>query len=152
MHKRKGALVNSSALVSLKLCIFFCLFLSFSALFILFIFFSAFLPLFYLSLSFSIPFPPSLILSASYLCFIPLLPFIYLLYPFCSFWPLLFLSLFIPLIYLSIFPFTFHSCLVLFPYYLFYPCSCLLYLCVFPLLYLLLFRCSDYSSDVSISL
>ena len=154
-------LVNSSALVSLKLCIFFCLFLSFSALFILFIFFPAFLPLFYLSLSFSIPFPPSLILSASYLCFIPLLPFIYLLYPFYSFSLLLFLSLFIPLIYLSIFPFTFHSCLVLvlIPYYLFYPCSCPslslcvpFYLSLLSLLYLLLFRCSDYSSDVSISL
>ena len=111
MHKRKGVLANSSALVSLKLCIFFCLFLSFSALFILFIFFSAFLPLSHPSLSFSIPFSPSLILSASYLCFIPLLPFIYLLYPFLLFLAFIilkpfyspYLSLYIPF-YLSFLP------------------------------------------------
>ena len=140
MHKRKGALANSSALLSLKLCIFFCLFLSFFCPFP--VLFNLFLPLSHPSLSFSIPFPPSLILSASYLCFIPLLPFIYLLYPFCFFFLLLFLSLFIPLIYLSIFPFTFHSCLVfaLIPLLSLLPlflslfisvCSLLSFLCLF---------------------
>ena len=67
MHKRKGVLANSPALVSLKLCIFFRLFppffvllypfsafFTFSALFILFIFFSAFLTLPCLLLSFYI--------------------------------------------------------------------------------------------------
>lgn len=102
MHKRKGVLASSLALFPLKLCIFFAFFCPFSA---FLTFFNLFLPLSHPSLSFSIPFPPSLILSASYLCFIPLLPFIYLLYPFCSFWLLLFLSLFIPLIYLCVFPF-----------------------------------------------
>ena len=140
MHKRKGVFANSSALLSLKLCIFFRPFLYFFAIFYLF---PPFFNLFYPFSTFS-----SLIFRSV----------TFLLYPFYSF---LFLKPFYNLFYLfiisfislySLLPFILALSLLLFPYYLFYPCSCLLYLCVFPLLYLLLFRCSDYSSDVSISL
>ena len=122
MHKRKGALADSSALVSLKLCIFFRPFLYFFAIFYLF---PPFFNLFYPFSTFS----PLIFRSVTFL-----------LYPFYSF---LFLKPFYNLFYLFIFPFTFHSCLVfaLIPLlsfiYLFYPCSCLsslLCLCVFPLL------------------
>ena len=121
MHKRKGVLVNSPALVSLKLCIFFCLFLSFSALFILFIFFSAFLTLPCLLLSFYILFhllllfPPLIFALFRYLIF----PFHILLYSSTAF---IFLSLVItsiPFPYLLYIPLC--TLFILCPYS-FYPC------------------------------
>ena len=69
MHKRKGALVNSPALVSLKLCIFFRLF------FVLFCSFISFFCLFYLFC----PFYPFYIL---FRFFNSSLPFVILLYPY----------------------------------------------------------------------
>ena len=132
MHKRKGALANSSALLSLKLCIFFCLFLSFSCPFsVLFNLFTSFLPFLILFYPFSIFFYSFRLLSLLYsaftiylssLSFLLFLAFI-ILKPFYS--P--YLSLYIPF------------------YLLFLPCLCsysliisftlvpvLIYLCVFP--------------------
>ena len=136
MHKRKGALANSSALLSLKLCIFFCLFLSFSCpfpvLFLSFLtFFTSFPPFFILFYPFSTFFNSFRLLSLLYsaftiylssLSFLLFLAFI-ILKPFYS--P--YLSLYIPF------------------YLLFLPCLCsysliisftlvpvLIYLCVFP--------------------
>ena len=141
MHKRKGVLVNSPALVSLKLCIFFRLFSSFfvllypfsafftfSALFILFIFFSAFLTLPCLLLSFYILF--------HLLLLFPILPLIFrsvtfLLYPF--FTAFYFLGLFI-ISFISLY-FLLPFILDLIPLLSLYPCSSLLCLCVFPFIF-----------------
>ena len=132
MHKRKGVLANSSALVSLKLCIFFCLFLSFSCPFpVLFNLFTSFPPFFILFYPFFTFFNSFRLLSLLYsaftiylssLSFLLFLAFI-ILKPFYS--P--YLSLYIPF------------------YLLFLPCLCsysliisftlvpvLIYLCVFP--------------------
>ena len=123
--------MNSSALLSFKLCIFF---LPFSALFLSFFYpFSAFLTLPYLLLPFLYPFTPSFLFSSIlfqlFCCLIPLftIPQSFISYSFILIKPFyVFISLY-SILALS---------LLLFPYYLFYPCSCLsslLYLCVFPL-------------------
>ena len=109
--------MNSLALFPLKLCIFFCLFLSFSALFILFIFFSAFLTLPCLLLSFYILLHLFSFSSAlfRYLIF----PFHILLYSSTAF---IFLSLVItsiPFPYLLYIPLC--TLFILCPYS-FYPC------------------------------
>ena len=134
MHKRKGALANSSVLVSLKLCIFFLpfpvLFLSFPVLFC--------------------PFYPFYILFRLFTSF---LPFLILFYPFSTFSPLMFCL--IPLFNISLsYPFIlFHSFYILKPCYNLYSFSLSsLYSPLYFLYSLPLFRCSDYSSDVSISL
>ena len=171
MHKRKSVLVNSSALFSLKLCIFFRLFSSFfrlfSSFFYLFCLFPPFSVFFYVFfcpfISFSIPFPP----------FNSSLPFVILLYPyphsFYSFLPfsLLYSALFrnhLFLIFYSykaffrLYRFIFYSCLILaliifylslLPLFLSPLSLCVpFYLSLNSLLYLLLFLfmcslCSD---------
>ena len=88
MHKRKGVLANSSALVSLKLCIFFCLFLSFSCPFLPFLSFLYSFPPFYLFSTFPYPFLSLfhilLLFSPLMFCLIPLFN-ISLSYPFILF-------------------------------------------------------------------
>ena len=134
MHKRKGALANSSVLVSLKLCIFFCLFLSFSCPFLPFLSFLYSFPPFYLFSTFPYPF---LSLFHILLLFSPLM--------FCLI-PLFNISLSYPFI-------LFHSFYILKPCYNLYSFSLSsLYSPLYFLYSLPLFRCSDYSSDVSISL
>ena len=159
--------MDSLALVSLKLCILFRLFLSF----------------FYLFLSFSAFFRPFLFFYILFLPFLPFLPFLILflffsiLFPpysallnlpclLLSFYIIIHILLLFPtfshLIFCLIPPFTIpqsfisYSFILIRPFYVFILALSLLlfpyYLCVFPLLYLLLFRCSDYSFDVSISL
>ena len=143
MHKRKGALANSSALLSLKLCIFFCLFLSFSCpfpvLFLSFLtFFTSFPPFFILFYPFSTFFNSFRLLSLLYSAFTIYLSSL----SFLLFLAFIILKPFYSLIYLSIFPFTFHSCLVfaLIPLLSLLPlflslfisvCSLLSFLCLF---------------------
>ena len=122
MHKGKGVLVDSPALLPLKLCIFFRLFLSF---FRLFLSFFRFFYLFCLSLSFFypflIPFPPySALLNLPCLLlssYIPLLLF------FPTFPPLMFCL--IPLFNISLsYPLIlFHSFYILKPCYNLYSFS-----------------------------
>ena len=127
MHKGKGVLVNSSALVSLKLCIFF----AFSC---------PFLPFLY-------SFPPFYLFST-----FPY-PFLSLFHILLLFSPLMFCL--IPLFNISLsYPFIlFHSFYILKPCYNLYSFSLSsLYSHLYFIYSLPLFRCSDYSSDVSISL
>lgn len=108
MHKRKGGLLNSSALLPSKLCIFFRLFLSFSCPFsVFFPLFTSFPPFFILFYPFSTFFNSFRLLSLLYsaftiylssLSFLLFLAFI-ILKPFYS--P--YLSLYIPF-YLSFLP------------------------------------------------
>ena len=138
MHKRKGVLTNSSALVSLKLCIFFCLFLSFSC-----------------------PFSSFFVLLYPFSAFLPFLPFLILFYPFSTFFnsfrllSLLYsaftiylssLSFLLFLAFIILKPFYSPYLSLYIPFYLsFLPCLCsysliisftlvpvLIYLCVFP--------------------
>ena len=131
MHKRKGALANSPALFSLKLCIFFafscpflCLFLSF---YILFLSFSAFL---------SLPCPFVILLYPYPSSFCSLLSFFHL---FASYIPPYF-ALYSPIIYffsLSLIPYIFSVFPFVLPYTLHSICSSLL-----SLLYLLALQCT----------
>ena len=111
MHKRKGVLANSSALVSLKLCIFFRLFLSF------FYLFSAFSCPFLPFLSFLYSFPPFYLFST-----FPY-PFLSLFHILLLFSPLMFCL--IPLFNISLsYPFIlFHSFYILKPCYNLYSFS-----------------------------
>ena len=151
MHKRKGVLANSSALVSLKLCIYFRLFLSFFYPFSAFFTFSV---LFCLSLSFLYPFLSFFPPYSALLNLPSLLLFFYILFHLL----LLFLHLIfclIPLFNISLsYPFIlFHSFYILKPCYNLYSFSLSsLYSLLYFLYSLPLFRCSDYSFEVSISL
>ena len=132
MHKRKSVLVNSSALVSLKLCIFFRLFPPF---FVLFCSFISFFCLFYLFC----PFYPFYIL---FRFFNSSLPFVILLYPyphsFYSFPPfrILYSALFLNHLFLIFY--SYKAFLRLYLSISFYLLSLLLfpcYLCVFPFIF-----------------
>ena len=114
MHKRKGALANSPALFSLKLCIFF----AFSCPF--FAFFCPFISFFY-------PFPPFYLFPALLLSFYILIHLLFILfYPFSTFSPLIFhpISLYILQSFIS------------FPYLLSLICS-MYFLLYFLILYIL---------------
>lgn len=130
MHKRKGVLANSSALVSLKLCIFFRLFLSFSVLFcpfypfyILFRLFTSFLPFLILFYPFSTFFYSFRLLCSALFRYL-IFPFHILLYSSTAF---IFLSLVITSI-----PF---------PYLLYIPLCTSFILCPYSVVVIILLMC-----------
>ena len=127
MHKRKGVLVSSSALVSLKLCIFFCLFLSFSCPFypfyILFRLFTSFLPFLILFYPFSTFFYSFRLLCSALFRYL-IFPFHILLYSSTAF---IFLSLVITSI-----PF---------PYLLYIPLCTSFILCPYSVVVIILLMC-----------
>ena len=115
MHKRKGVLANSSVLVSLKLCIFFCLFLSFSCPF----------PVLFLSfLTFFTSFPPFFILFYPFFTFFNSFRLLSLLYSAFTIY-LSSLSFLLFLAFIILKPFYSPYLSLYIPFYLsFLPCLC----------------------------